>query len=315
MPTLTSRLVRVTGVPLVRAVEHRWMNGGALPADLEAFRADAERWACRLTFVPRSTLVEQVTLGGVPAERVSAPGADPHRAVLYLHGGGFVVFSPASHRALAAAVSRSTGVPVWVVDYRLAPEHPYPAALDDALAAYRALIGNGTGPGRVAVVGDSAGGGLAAALLLRLRDEGLPLPACAVLLSPWTDLTRRSRSLHERAHLDPWLDPRHLGAPAAAYAADMPLDHPLLSPVYADLAGIPPMLVHVGSDEILFDDARRLVVRVRDAGGTADLGVWHGMWHVFHAFPVPEGRRALREIAGFVRRHTRQRSRGSRVQE
>lgn len=304
MPTVASRIIRHTAVPLIRAIERRWMDGGTLPGDLAAFRADAERWACRLSHVPRATRIDRLVLDGVPVERVSSPGADRSRAVLYLHGGGYVVFSPLSHRALAAAVSRSVGAPVWVPDYRLAPEHPYPAALDDAVGAYGALLDRGLDPARLAVVGDSAGGGLAVALLVHLRDDGVPAPACAVLLSPWTDLTRRSPAVRERAQRDPLLNPRYLVAPAEAYAAGRPLDHPDLSPVYADLAGLPPLLVHAGTDEILFDDARRLVAAVQAAGGTADLGVWQGMWHVFHAFPVPEARRALREIGGFVRRHT-----------
>lgn len=311
-PSLRARLVRRG---LVRVVGVLRARGGGVPdpdgppAAIEAYglalREQLEALGARLP-VPRSVVIDDIDVD-VPAERVTDERAAGSRcAVLHLHGGAYTMGSPRTHRGLAAALSRVARMPVVVPDYRLAPEHRFPAALDDAVAAYRWLTERaGIDPRGVAVSGDSAGGGLGLALLVRLRDEGLPLPACYVGMSPWTDLMGTGASMHELAALDPWLTPRLIRPAAGAYAGDHALDHPLVSPLYADLRGLPPMLVHVGGHEILLDDARRLVDRARAADVDASVGVFAGMWHVFHVFPgVPESRDALREIGGFVRRHT-----------
>lgn len=228
------------------------------------------------------------------------------RVVLHLHGGAYLMGSPRTHLGMAASLSRTSRSPVMLPHYRLAPEHVFPAALDDAVAAYRWLVDRrGFRPDRIAVSGDSAGGGLGLAMLVRLRDEGWPLPACYVGLSPWTDLAGTGDSMRQLDELDPWLSAAMVTPAARAYAGETPLDDPLLSPLYADLTGLPPMLVHAGGHEILLDDARRVVERARAAGVDASLGVFDGMWHVFQAFPgLPETRRALREIGAFVRRCT-----------
>jgi epsilon-lactone hydrolase len=227
------------------------------------------------------------------------------RIVFHIHGGAYVMGSPRTHRGLAAAISRTSHAQVLLPRYRLAPEYAHPAALHDVLAAYRWLIEDrGYPPERIAVSGDSAGGGLGLAMMYAARDEGLPLPACYVGLSPWTDLAATGGSLQELDGVDPWLSADLVLPAGRAYAGQTPLEHPLVSPLYGDLAGLPPMLVHAGSDEILLDDARRLVERARAAGVEASVGVFPGLWHVFQAFPLPESRTSLREIGAFIRRHT-----------
>jgi epsilon-lactone hydrolase len=227
------------------------------------------------------------------------------RVLLHLHGGAYVMGSPETHRGLASALSRTTHAQVFLPRYRLAPEDRFPAAVDDAVATYRWLVDTcGVPPGRLVVSGDSAGGGLGLAMMYAARDAGLPLPAAYVGLSPWTDLAGTGDSMHELDGTDPWLSADMVLPAARAYAGDVALDDPLCSPLYGDLSGLPPMLVHVGSDEILLDDAARLVERARAVGVDASLGRFEGLWHVFQAFPLPESRASLREIGGFVRRHT-----------
>lgn len=237
-------------------------------------------------------------------ERPLGPGT-AERIVLHLHGGAYVLGSPESHRGLAAAISRTSHAQVLLPRYRLAPEHRFPVALDDALAAYRWLVEDRSFPAaRIAISGDSAGGGLALATMFAARDAGLPLPACYVGLSPWTDLAATGGSMRELDGTDPWLSAALVLPASRAYAGDVPLDDPRVSPLYGDLSGLPPMLVHVGTHEILLDDAVRLVERAREAGVDASLGRFPGLWHVFQAFPLPESRTSLREVGAFVRRHT-----------
>ncbi len=240
--------------------------------------------------------------GALPAD-VEEPWRAVERVVLHIHGGAYVLGSAATHRGLAAAMSRTARAAVLLPEYRLAPEHTFPAAADDVFATYRWLLER-VDPAHIAVSGDSAGGGLAAGLLVRARDEGLPLPACFVGMSPWMDLAATGASMQELAEVDPWLTAELVVPAARAYAGEAALDDPRVSPLYAELAGLPPTLVHVGGDEILLDDATRFVARAREAGVDASVGRFSGLWHVFHAFPVPEARQALREIGGFIRRHT-----------
>jgi epsilon-lactone hydrolase len=311
VPSLTAHLVRrgfVTALCLARSRSGSpGIAGESSEEELArvalAMREQTERLAT-MGPQPRGITVTPLD-GSVPGEEVVHDRqVDSDRVVLHLHGGGYFMCSPATHRGMALALSRTARARVVLPDYRLAPEDPFPAAVDDAVAAYRHLLDRGVDPARVAVTGDSAGGGLGLSLLVRARDEGLPLPACYVGLSPWTDLTGSGASMRERDALDPWLNADQVPPAARSYAGGAPLDHPLVSPLFADLTGLPPMLVHVGSDEILHDDATRLVARAREAGVDASLGVFDGLWHVFQAFPLPESRRAWREIGAFVRRHT-----------
>ncbi|MCB9752917.1 MAG: alpha/beta hydrolase [Myxococcales bacterium] len=255
--------------------------------------------------LPGDVTLEVNALAQVHAERLAPAGARDDQAILYLHGGGYVMGSCASHRALAANIARSTGITTHLPEYRLAPEHPYPAGLDDALAAYRALLDRGLAARRLAIVGDSAGGGLSLATLVRIRDEGLPMPGAAVLLSPLTDLTVSGESIHTRAAADPWIKSSTLTPFAELYRATVDAGDPRVSPLFADLHGLPPLLIHVGDDEILLDDSTRLASRARAAGVEVELEVWPRLWHVFHFFAplLPEANAALAKVSAFLRAH------------
>ncbi|MBT8200246.1 MAG: alpha/beta hydrolase [Acidimicrobiia bacterium] len=271
--------------------------------DIPKRRADAERFSKLLIQAPSSQF-EQIDAGGVPAERLTFSDVEPVRMLLHLHGGGYVVGSPRTHRALVSRLARRISADAVIPDYRLAPEHPFPAAVEDATAAYVSLLDEGVPPSRIVVSGDSAGGGLAASLLVNLRDKGHALPGAAVLLSPWTDLTLSSPSLYDPEIADPMLHVEGASHAAAAYLADTPPDHPLASPVFADLTGLPPLLIHVGDSEILIDDAKRLARRADEAGVDVKLEVWRDQIHVFHALGPfsPIARQALDAIADFAER-------------
>jgi acetyl esterase/lipase len=251
---------------------------------------------------PRKVDYRDTTVGGVPAI-VATPTAVPvERHILYLHGGGYVVGSPRTHIAFAARLAKRARAAVSVIDYRLAPENPYPAAIEDCVAAYRGVLEH-TDPTRVTIAGDSAGGGATLATLCALRDSDTPLPAAGYLISPWTDLTGQGESTRTKAAVDPMLDPGWLTHVASRYAGGRPLDHSGLSPLFADLTGLPPLLVQVGSDEVLLSDSTRLVQRARAAGVMVDLDVRDDMWHVYQAFAgmMPEATIAVIEAAGFIR--------------
>jgi phosphinothricin tripeptide acetyl hydrolase len=250
--------------------------------------------------------VMDVGVRGVPAQWLRPRGAGPV-TVLYLHGGGYVIGSSRSHRHLAAAIARAAGGAALVPDYRRAPEHRFPAAVEDAVAVYRGLLDDhGAAPGAVAIAGDSAGGGLTVATLLALREAGVPLPAAAVLISPWTDLTCSQPSHATRAAVDPIVDASLLARMAAAYLGPADARAPLASPLHGDLRGLPPLLVQVGSDEVLLDDATLLVARARAAGVEATLEVWDRMVHVWHWFlpMLDEAPAAVGRIGAFVRQRT-----------
>jgi acetyl esterase/lipase len=249
------------------------------------------------TLVPPPAAVRctPVDADGVPGEWVAADGVREDRAVLYLHGGGYCIGSITTHRQLAADVSRAAGARVLLIDYRLAPEHPFPAALEDATRAYRYLLGAGVRPAHSAIAGDSAGGGLTAATLLALRDAGDPLPAAGVCLSPWFDLTQSGPSMQSKAAVDPMVQRASLERMATAYVDGADPRTPLASPLFAELAGLPPLLVHVGTAETLLDDSTRFAAQARAAGVDVSLDVWDDMVHVWHAFAFSfprDGRRS-----------------------
>lgn len=252
---------------------------------------------------PEGLQVSRRPLAGLNAEWLSTPGCQPGLAILHLHGGGYVMGSCASHRSLVGNIANACGVRAVVPEYRLAPEHPFPAGLEDAVAAYRALLDEGVAAEQIVVSGDSAGGGLALALLLTLREAGIPMPRAAVLLSPFTDLTCTGESLKTREGIDPWLSSTLLEPMIARYLGDHDRRDPRVSPVLADLSGLPPMLIHVGDHEILLSDSTRLAERARAAGVEVELQVWPELWHVFHLFApaLPEANDALERIGHFVR--------------
>ncbi|MEJ2122322.1 MAG: alpha/beta hydrolase [Alphaproteobacteria bacterium] len=248
----------------------------------------------------------EVSAGGVPARWIAASGSSDDRVVLFLHGGGFQIGSTRSHRALIAAISAESGARALGVDYRRAPEHRFPAALEDVLTAYGWLLDQGIEPGQIAFAGDSAGGNLALAAMLSLRDRDKPRPAAAVLLSPWTDLAATGGSYENRAARDPLNNRPMLLAVARNYlgASGDPRD-PLASPLYADLTSLPPLLIQVGDREVVLDDARAFAEKARAVGVSVDLEIWDEMIHVFQLFPseLPEARRAIARIGAFLREH------------
>src|SRR5499426_150991 len=238
------------------------------------------------------------------AEWLTPPGARADAVVLYFHGGGYAIGSPRSHRHLAAAIARAAGTRALLLDYRLAPEHPFPAALEDAVAAYQWLLAQGIASERVVVAGDSAGGGLTLATLLVLRDRGLPRPAAAVCISPWVDLTNSGESYVTKADVDPIVTRDGIEGMTQAYVGGGDRKAPLISPLYADLRDLPPLLVQVGSDEVLLDDARGLGQRAKAAGVDVTVEEWPSMVHVWHWFlpMLDEAQRAIDVIGRFVRR-------------
>jgi epsilon-lactone hydrolase len=263
--------------------------------------AAAQRWVP----APRAgTQVSAIDAGGVAGELVVTPASRPDRHVLYLHGGGYVTGSPAVYRNFTWRIATAMRARVLVLDYRLAPEHPFPAALDDAFAACRWLTAGKADPRRTVIMGDSAGGGLTLALLLKLRDGGLERPAAAVALSPWTDLALTGASLVRNERPDPMLTVADTRLFATSYLAGADPRHPYASPLYGNPAGLPPTLIHAGSDEILRDDAVRMAEKMRLAGCHVESEVWPRMPHVWHLFaPVmPEASAAIARIGAFTER-------------
>ena len=249
---------------------------------------------------------ERVDAGGVPGEWITTPEAAHERAIYYLHGGGYVMGSMNTHREMISRLSRAAGARALAIEYRLAPENPFPAAVEDSTAAYRWLLSTGVDPARLVIAGDSAGGGLTVATLVALRDAGAPLPAAAVCLSPWVDMEGLGESMTTRAEADPMIQRESLLQTAKAYLGDVHVRTPLAAPLYADLRGLPPLLIQVGTAEMLLDDATRLAERAKSAGVDVALEVWDDMFHVWQFFAgmLPEGQQAIDRIGEFIRKHT-----------
>ncbi len=247
--------------------------------------------------------IRQADAGGVPSELVSAGGASEDTATLYLHGGGYVIGSPKTHREFARRLSAASQAQVLMIDYRLAPETPFPAPVEDSISAYRWLMSEGYAPERIAIAGDSAGGGLTVATLVSIREQGLPMPACGVCLSPWVDMEGIGDSMTSRADRDPMVQKEGLVAMAGVYLADADPRSPLAAPMYADLGGLPPLLIQVGASETLFDDAVRLDEKARGAGVETTFEEWDNMIHVWHIFApmLDEGQKAIERMAEFMR--------------
>ena len=259
--------------------------------------------------VPADAQLEQIEINGMPAEWSTTPEADPARVVLYLHGGGYMAGSIVSHRYVAIEIGRAARARTLALSYRLAPEHPYPAQLEDALAAYQYLCDQGFPSGTIAVGGDSAGGNLTLVLLIALRTRGLPLPCCGWLISPWSDLTANGATMQTKADVDPIIQKPYLLELARAFAVGKDLGDPLISPQRADLAGLPPLLIQVGSDETLLDDAVTLAGRAGAARTAVTLEVWPEMIHAFPMFfpRVAASRSATAGAGAFMRRYLAQR--------
>ena len=249
--------------------------------------------------------LEPIDANGVAAEWSLAPGSDPSKVLLFFHGGGYCSGSIVSHRGMVTEAGRAARARTLAVGYRLAPEHPFPAAIEDARSAYRFLLDQGVAPSKIAIAGDSAGGGLTLALMTRVRDAREPLPACAWLVSPWIDLQMTGASLADKAVTDPLISKSYLEELASAYLAGADPANPLVSPLNADLAGLPPLLVQVGSAETLLDDAVRIARRAGAADVRVNLEIWPHMIHAWHlwAAQLEAGRRAIASAGAFIRAH------------
>jgi acetyl esterase/lipase len=257
--------------------------------------------------LPEDVVLTPASLGGVPVLEIGIDGITAEGTLLWFHGGFYVLGSPLTSAGLASNLARRTRMKVISVDYRLAPEHPYPAALDDALAAYRGLLDDPeTDLERIVVVGESAGGGLAAALLVAARDQGLAMPSAGVLFSPYADLTLSGESMTTKAEVDPSFRAEDIAVRAKDYVGSANADAPLVSPVFADLRGLPSLLIQAGSNEVLLDDALRLAARAAAADVPVTLEVTPGVPHLFQAFAamLDEGEAALRRVTGFLRAAT-----------
>lgn len=280
-----------------------------LTLDVGALRAAFEQVMQSIPLAP-DVQTSETTLGGVGAIEVTIEGIAPTNVLLYFHGGVYTIGSARTSLGLAADLARRSGAKVVTVDYRLAPEHPFPAAVDDATAAYQGLLSLGVAPGTIAVSGDSAGGGLAAGLLMALRDAVLPLPSSAFLLSPMTDMTLSGKSVGERGPLDPTLSVTGVRPRIADYIAGSDPRHPYASPAFGDLRGLPPILIQVGTHEILLSDAVMLAERAAESEVAVILDVTPGVPHVFQAYAavLEEGDRALKRAVEFLLAHYSMRS-------
>jgi len=249
--------------------------------------------------------LEPIDANGVAAEWSLAPGSDPSKVLLFFHGGGYCSGSIVSHRGMVTEAGRAAQARTLAVGYRLAPEHPFPAAIEDARSAYRFLLDQGVAPSKIAIGGDSAGGGLTLALMTSVRDARQPLPACAWLVSPWVDLRMTGASLAEKAAIDPLISKPYLEELASAYLAGADPANPLVSPLNADLAGLPPLLVQAGSAETLLDDAVRIARRAGAVDVRVNLEIWPHMIHAWHlwAAQLEAGRRAIASAGAFIRAH------------
>jgi len=255
---------------------------------------------------PQSASINPVKIAERPAEWVCDPDTDDGRVMLYVHGGGYVQGSLASHRNLVFEIARSMKGKVLNLDYRLAPEHPFPAAVEDTVNAWAELLEIGIDPKKASFGGDSAGGGLVIAALVSARDKGLPMPSCACCISPWTDLVGSGRTMDTKALEDPMVNRAALEFFSDFYADKEDKSHPLISPLFADLAGLPPLLIQVGTAETLLDDSRRLATRARYAGVDVSYAEWEGMPHIWHIFAplLEKSRKAIIELGEFVERKT-----------
>jgi acetyl esterase/lipase len=294
MTSLRAKFVRRTTRVVFKTID-------AEKADVQAMRG---LWhsSARVLWTARKVKVKQATVHGLNAEWLTPKGCPDDKLLLYLHGGAYVMGNCATHRQLVSYLAKHSGVKALLPEYRLAPEHPFPAAIEDAVGLYRSLLAEGYSPENIVMAGDSAGGGLTMATLLSLRDAGDPLPAAVCLLSPWLDLASTGESMTTRAKKDPWFQPKDMPIVAAYYCNDDEITNPLASPVYADLSGLPPLYIQVGEDEILLSDSTRAAEKVKAAGGEVEIEIWPGMWHVFQAFllQVPESKKAVKKIGKFV---------------
>jgi acetyl esterase/lipase len=255
--------------------------------------------------LPPKTQVEKITLSGMAAEWIYANTAREEGIILFLHGGGYNLCSINTHRELSAHIAKESGAKVLLIDYRLAPEHPFPAALEDAISAYRWLLDRGFTAKNISIAGDSAGGGLALATAISIRDAGDPLPSSIACVAPWTDLCMTGDSIKTKAGKDPMIKIQSAKVWAKNYIGDNDPSKPLISPLYDDLKDLPPLLIHVGTDDMLLDDSRRIAQKAQDAGVKVTLKIYDKLWHVFHlnVKAMPEAKKAVADFGSFIKNH------------
>ncbi len=297
MSSLRARLIRSLTSRYIRRID-------LADADVDKMRRRLDQLG-RLTRVARNVAIEEDRLHGLKVEWYRPENALSGKVLLYLHGGAFVLGSCDSHRKLVTQIARAGRIDAVLPEYRLAPEHPYPAGLQDCVGVYRALLDYGYNPDNIVVGGDSAGGGLTMSLMLELRHSGAPLPGAAVLLSPFLDLSASGESVTTRAAQEPWFRAEDVHVVIKYYCPDENLEDPLISPVFANVAGLPPTLVQVGDDEILLSDSTRIAEKMKAAGVEVELQIFPEMWHVFQLFvgKMPESRVAVDKIGDFIKAH------------
>ncbi len=285
----------------VRAIQE-WRDLVSGPrGTLAESRQHAEDFFAKYS-APPELKVEHAEVGGIPGDWLTMPGADAKRVVLYIHGGAFVLGSPRGYRSMCARLAKATRARIFAVDYRLAPEFPFPAAIQDAAGAYRGIVKQGVAPSSIVIAGDSAGGNLTVATLLSLRESEVPLPAAGVCISPWVDLECAGETMKTKANVDPLCEHDSMLLEAGLYLNGHTARDPLASPIHADLHGLPPLLIQVGTEETLLDDSTRLAKRAEEAGVPVTLEIFEGMPHVWHVFAdyLPEAQQAIEKIGEFV---------------
>ncbi len=264
-----------------------------------------EKFSKRFSKIKSNINVTKIETGRTKAEWIEPPSVQQHRVILYLHGGGYCIGSPNTHRSLLARLCEASSARGLLVDYRLAPTYKFPAAVEDALDSYQWLLGQGIDPKSIVIAGDSAGGGLAISTCMALRDASAPLPAAIVAMSPWTDLALTGWSMLTLANHDPMLDMKSLSIMSRHYLQGKKPTEPLASPLYGDFKGMPPMLIHVGSNEVLRDDSTRLSQKAEAAGVDISVEVWGGMTHVFQFYPnLPEAKGSIARLGSFIKTRT-----------
>lgn len=274
---------------------------------VQVVRAQVEKLSHRLPPPPADVKVIDTDAGGVPGHWIEPDNATEGRHILYLHGGGYVMCSPKTHLGFTWRIARAAAARMLVIDYRLAPEFAFPAQIDDSLTGYRFMLDSGIPPEKIAIMGDSAGGGLTFGLLMRIKSLCLPMPGAAVGLSPYLDLTVTGESHYMNAKSDPMIPLPGVIYGSLTYLQGADPKHPEASPIFGEASGLPPTLIHVGSDEVLLSDSTRMVANLRAAGVPVEIDVWHRMPHVWHAFAryIPEGRAAIDKIGQFLRQTIR----------
>ncbi len=283
----------------------RVLRNGISDRSMDEKRQMLDTVARSLAKLPKNCKVQKLEIEGLYAEWLSSENILDDKVILYLHGGGYAICSANTHRPLAARIGKAAGVKVLFPEYRLAPEHPFPAAIEDAVTVYRWLLRKGYQSSKIILAGDSAGAGLSIAATLVLRDQNEPLPGAIICLSPWVDLTSSGESYCKNKEVDPYLSVQGVRDAALMYAGkENSLDDPLVSPVFADLTGFPPLFIQAGNHEILQSDAELLAKQARQAGVKVTIKVWDGMWHVWQISgdKLPEAKKAINEIGDFIKK-------------